>query len=72
MMTVHQDKQRIDFACSVVWQFANNRAYQCVLTEHQMFKKKVELRGIEPLSKHIPQKLSTCLFHYCLSAMSRK
>jgi len=32
----------------------------------------VELRGIEPLSKHIRQKLSTCLFHYCLSAMNRK
>ena len=28
----------------------------------------VELRGIEPLSKHIHQKLSTCLFHYWLSA----
>jgi len=25
--------------------------------------KLVELRGIEPLSKHILQKLSTCLFH---------
>jgi hypothetical protein len=32
----------------------------------------VELRGIEPLSKHIRQKLSTCLFHYCLSVMNRK
>ena len=28
----------------------------------------VELAGIEPASKHIPQKLSTCLFHYYLSA----
>ena len=35
-------------------------------------KSNVELRGIEPLSKHIPQKLSTCLFHYCLSATDRK
>lgn len=32
----------------------------------------VELRGIEPLSKHIPQKLSTCLFPYYLSALHRK
>jgi len=32
----------------------------------------VELRGVEPLSKHIRQKLSTCLFHYCLSAMNRE
>lgn len=32
----------------------------------------VELRGFEPLSKHIPQKLSTCLFPYCLSALHRK
>ena len=32
----------------------------------------VELRGVEPLSKHILQKLSTCLFSYCLSAMYRK
>jgi hypothetical protein len=33
---------------------------------------RVELAGIEPASKHIRQKLSTCLFHYCLSAMNRK
>jgi len=32
----------------------------------------VEVRGIEPLSKHIRRKLSTCLFHYYLSAMNRK
>jgi len=32
----------------------------------------VELAGIEPASKHIRQKLSTCLFHYYLSAMNRK
>ena len=32
----------------------------------------VEVAGIEPASKHIRQKLSTCLFHYYLSAMNRK
>lgn len=32
----------------------------------------VEVRGIEPLSKHNIQKLSTCLFPYYLSAMNRK
>lgn len=32
----------------------------------------VELAGFEPASKHILQKLSTCLFHYCLSAINRK
>ena len=32
----------------------------------------VELAGIEPASKHILQKLSTCLFPYCLSAYNRK
>jgi hypothetical protein len=32
----------------------------------------VEVRGIEPLSKHIRRKLSTCLFPYCLSAIHRK
>ena len=33
---------------------------------------RVELAGFEPASKHIRQKLSTCLFHYYLSAMNRK
>jgi len=32
----------------------------------------VEVRGIEPLSKHILQKLSTCLFDYYLSEENRK
>jgi len=32
----------------------------------------VEVTGIEPVSKHIPQKLSTCLFPYCLSGWDRK
>jgi hypothetical protein len=31
----------------------------------------VELSGFEPLSKHIRQKLSTCLFHDWLSALRR-
>jgi hypothetical protein len=33
---------------------------------------KVESTGLEPVSKHICHKLSTCLFHYCLSATGRK
>lgn len=32
----------------------------------------VELRGVEPLSKHIRQKLSTCLSNYCLSGTGRE
>ncbi len=32
----------------------------------------VEATGVEPVSKHIRRKLSTCLFHYYLSAMNRK
>ena len=31
----------------------------------------VELRGVEPLSKHHPNKLSTCLSRYCLSGKNR-
>jgi hypothetical protein len=31
----------------------------------------VELQGIEPWSKHIRRKLSTCLFSYYLSGYSR-
>jgi len=31
----------------------------------------VELRGVEPLSKHNRQKLSTCLFRHCLSGGGR-
>jgi len=27
----------------------------------------VELQGVEPWSKHIRHKLSTCLFRHCLS-----
>ena len=32
----------------------------------------VESRGVEPLSKHRNHWLSTCLFHYYLSASGRK
>jgi len=31
----------------------------------------VEVRGIEPLSKHIPRKLSTCLYRHWLSGENR-
>ena len=34
--------------------------------------RQVEVAGIEPASKHIRRKLSTCLFHYYLSAMNRE
>lgn len=33
--------------------------------------RQVELPGVEPGSKHIRHKLSTCLFSYCLSGYSR-
>jgi len=32
----------------------------------------VEVTGIEPVSKHIRRKLSTCLFSYCFSKEDRK
>lgn len=31
---------------------------------------KVEATGLEPVSKHILQKLSTCLFHFDLSGIN--
>jgi hypothetical protein len=32
----------------------------------------VEVTGVEPVSKHDIQKLSTCLFPYCLSKNNRE
>ena len=32
---------------------------------------KVEVTGIEPVSKHDIRKLSTCLFQHCLSGKNR-
>jgi len=32
----------------------------------------VELQGVEPWSKHIPHKLSTCLFRHYLSGLRRR
>jgi len=32
--------------------------------ENTTVRKKVEPAGVEPASKHMPDKLSTCLFHY--------
>ncbi len=37
------------------------------LTSLPANKRNVEARGFEPLSKHIHQKLSTCLFNFDLS-----
>jgi|GEM_PF-5026640 hypothetical protein len=37
-----------------------------------IIRMEVEATGIEPVSKHILQKLSTCLFPYYLSALNRK
>ena len=36
----------------------------CGLAEGRFAFSKVEVRGIEPLSKHILQKFSTCLFRH--------
>lgn len=48
----------------------NNRNKKAAITKAMAAK--VELAGVEPASKHIYHKFSTCLFHYCLSAHNRK
>lgn len=49
-----------------------NRSTKIIHQKSYTKIKKVEATGVEPVSKHILQKLSTCLFLYCLSAMIRE
>jgi hypothetical protein len=38
---------------------------------HHLIDEVVEVTGVEPVSKHDIQKLSTCLFFHCLSEDNR-
>jgi len=46
-------------------------SYKIKAAENQRLTRIVELRGVEPLSKHNRQRLSTCLSRHCLSGGGR-